>query len=324
MRVAVLGAAGGIGQPLSLLLKLQLPSGSTLLLYDLANVKGVAADLSHVDSNVKVEWAQGALPPKPRDPELLKLLKNVDVVVICAGIARKPGMSRDDLFNVNAGIVLDLVTSAASVSNDASYAIITNPVNSTVPIAAEGLKKMGKYNKNKLFGVTTLDVLRATQFINERRNPVIVPSVPVIGGHSGSTIIPLFSQLPGTPIPAQEAAKMFVRVQDAGTEVVNAKAGAGSATLSMAAAGARFALNLVSALRGDSNPIVYTYVDTDGAYGTNLASYFAVPVALGKQGVAARLPIGKLSAEEEKALGTGLKDLKANIEAGIKYAKSKL
>jgi len=322
MRVAVLGATGGIGQSLALLLKLQLPAGSTLLLYDLVGVKGVAADLSHVDTQVDIEWAQGTLPPKPKCPELARLMKNADVVVICAGIARKPGMTRDDLFSTNAGVVLDLVTTTASVSPDACYCIITNPVNSTVPIAAEGLKKMGKYNKNKLFGVTTLDILRATRFINEKRQPVLVQSVPVIGGHSGSTIVPLFSQLPGVPIPADQSAKMLVRVQDAGTEVVNAKEGKGSATLSMAAAGARFALSVVAGLRGDANPIVYTYVDTDGGnYGSR---YLAIPVALGKQGIAARLPIGQMSTPEQTAFATALKDLQANIAEGDKYVKSKL
>ncbi|MCX2957257.1 MAG: malate dehydrogenase, partial [Candidatus Regiella insecticola] len=70
--------------------------------------------------------------------------------------ARKQGMERDDLFNVNAGIVKNLVEQIAKTCPKALIGIITNPVNSTVPIAAEVLKKAGVYDKNKLFGITAL------------------------------------------------------------------------------------------------------------------------------------------------------------------------
>ena len=97
--VAVLGAAGGIGQPLSLLLK-QSPLVSALHLYDVANVAGVAADLSHVNSNAVVRGFHGPT-------ELSAALAGADLVVIPAGVPRKPGMTRDDLFAINAGIVRD-------------------------------------------------------------------------------------------------------------------------------------------------------------------------------------------------------------------------
>ncbi len=69
--------------------------------------------------------------------------------------------------------------------------IISNPVNSTVPIAAEILKSMGVYDKNKLFGVTTLDVVRASTFVAEVIGDLsLAPkvTVPVVGGHSGVTV----------------------------------------------------------------------------------------------------------------------------------------
>ncbi|KNH08154.1 glycosomal malate dehydrogenase [Perkinsela sp. CCAP 1560/4] len=325
MRVAVLGASGGIGQSLALLLKLKLPHESTLLLYDLANVHGVAADLSHIDTNVYVEWAQGSLPPKPNDPELKRLLSKggVDVVVICAGVPRKPGMTRDDLFKVNAGIIMDLVkTSVSGLQESPCFLIVTNPVNSTVPIAAETLKSVGKYNKNKLFGVTMLDGLRATRFINEKRVPLLVDSVPVIGGHSGSTIVPLFSQIHGDlGLNVSEWESLVKRVQEAGTEVVNAKAGKGSATLSMAEAGARFALYIVSALSGASNPILYAYVDTDG---THQLPYLAMPVAVSKSGIARRLPIGKMNPMEQKLFEVANRDIQTNIHSGVAFVRSKI
>lgn len=92
-------------------------------------------------------------------------LEGADLVLIPAGVPRKPGMTRDDLFNINAGIVKTLVEGVTKSCPKAVLAIISNPVNSTVPIAAEVLKKAGVYDPKRLFGVTTLDVVRANTFV---------------------------------------------------------------------------------------------------------------------------------------------------------------
>ena len=78
-------------------------------------------------------------------------------------------MTRDDLFNVNASVVKKLTESIAKNCPKALVAIITNPVNSTVAIAAETLKKAGVYDPKRLFGVTTLDVTRARTFVAEKK-----------------------------------------------------------------------------------------------------------------------------------------------------------
>lgn len=113
-------------------------------------------------------------------------------------------MTRDDLFKVNAGIVKTLVEGIAEYSPKAFVLIISNPVNSTVPIAAEVLKSKGVFDPKRLFGVTTLDVVRAETFTQEfsgQKDPS-KNYIPVIGGHSGETIVPLFSQAkPGFNIP---------------------------------------------------------------------------------------------------------------------------
>ncbi|KAG0315522.1 Malate dehydrogenase, cytoplasmic, partial [Dissophora globulifera] len=150
-KVAVLGAAGGIGQPLSLLLK-QSSLISHLSLYDIVNTPGVAADLSHINSNSKVT---GHVPD---NNGLKEALTGCDVVVIPAGVPRKPGMTRDDLFNTNASIVRDLAVACAEHCPKAHILVIANPVNSTVPIVAEVFKKAGVFDPKRLFGVTTLDV----------------------------------------------------------------------------------------------------------------------------------------------------------------------
>ena len=116
-------------------------------------------------------------------------------------------MTRDDLFKINAGIVRDLVKGVAEHCPKAFVLIISNPVNSTVPIAAEVLKAAGVFDPKKLFGVTTLDVVRAETFvatISGAKDPSKA-TIPVTGGHSGETIVPLFSQAkPKVEIPANE------------------------------------------------------------------------------------------------------------------------
>lgn len=176
-KVAVLGASGGIGQPLALLLKLD-PKVSELSLFDVVRTPGVAADISHCCTPAKVTGHVGM-------EEINNALTGCKVVVIPAGVPRKPGMTRDDLFNTNASIVQGLAEACAKSCPDAMFLVISNPVNSTVPIFAETLKKHGVYNPRKLFGVTTLDVVRANTFVSEnqgkRRTAVCLPVVRVHG-----------------------------------------------------------------------------------------------------------------------------------------------
>lgn len=311
MKVAVLGAAGGIGQALALLLKTQLPAGSELSLYDIAPVTpGVAVDLSHIPTAVKIQGFSGE--------DATPALVGADVVLISAGVARKPGMDRSDLFNVNAGIVRNLIQQVAVTCPKACIGIITNPVNTTVAIAAEVLKKAGVYDKNKLFGVTTLDIIRSNTFVAELKGkqPTEI-EVPVIGGHSGVTILPLLSQIPGVNFTEQEVADLTKRIQNAGTEVVEAKAGGGSATLSMGQAAARFGLSLVRALQGESNVVECAYVEGNGEY----ARFFSQPLLLGKNGIAEYKAIGSLSAYEQSALTDMLDTLKADIKLGEEFVK---
>lgn len=312
-KVVVAGAAGGIGQPLALLLK-QNKLVTRLALYDIAPVTpGVAVDLSHMDTASKVSGHQGP-------DHLGDAIKGSDVVVIPAGVPRKPGMTRDDLFNTNASIVRDIAASIAKNSPKAIVAIITNPVNSMVPIASEVLKKAGVYDANRVLGVTTLDVVRAAAFIGEINgvDPQSV-SIPVIGGHSGVTIIPVLSQSKPA-VKLSEQAKIDAltqRIQEAGTEVVKAKAGGGSATLSMAYAGARLVGSVLRGLNGESNVVECAYIKSS----LTEASYFANPVVLGKNGVEKNLGFGALNDYEKKLLQAAIPELQKNIKTGEEFAQ---
>ncbi|KAK9088978.1 hypothetical protein Scep_028060 [Stephania cephalantha] len=310
-KIAVLGAAGGIGQPLALLMKLN-PLVSHLSLYDIAGTPGVAADVSHVNTRSEVKGYVG-------EDQLGAALEGCDVVIIPAGVPRKPGMTRDDLFNINAGIVKTLCTAIAKYCPNALVNMISNPVNSTVPIAAEVFKKAGTYNEKKLFGVTTLDVVRAkTFYAGKAKVPVSEVDVPVVGGHAGITILPLFSQAKpqGINLSDEDMKALTKRTQDGGTEVVEAKAGKGSATLSMAYAGSIFADACLKGLNGVPDVVECSFVQSAV---TDLP-FFASKVRLGKDGVEEVLGLGSLSDFEKEGLEKLKPELKASIEKGIKFA----
>ncbi|RLN34334.1 malate dehydrogenase, chloroplastic-like [Panicum miliaceum] len=313
-KVAILGAAGGIGEPLSLLIKMS-PLVSALRLYDIANVNGVAADISHCNTPVEVAGFTGK-------EELAGSLAGADVVVIPAGVPRKPGMTLDDLFSVNAGIVKELVEAVADHAPGALIHIISNPVNSTVPVAAEVLKRKGAYDPRKLFGVTTLDVVRANAFVAATKGlPLADVDVPVVGGHAGTTILPLLSKArPKAAFTDAEVEELTARIQNAGTEVVEAKAGAGSETLSMAYAAARFLEASLRGLDGDADVYECAYVQSQVV---PELPFFASRVKLGREGVEEVVgsELRGLSEYEARALEALKPQLKASIDKGIAYVQ---
>jgi NAD-dependent malate dehydrogenase len=214
------------------------------------------------------------------------------------------------------GIVKTLVEGCADYCPDAVLAIISNPVNSTVPIAAEVLKKKGVYNPKKVCGVTTLDVCRANTFVGKAmgKDPSEV-DVTVIGGHAGITILPLFSQVPGFSPSDADREALTVRTQFGGDEVVQAKAGAGSATLSMAYAGFLFTEQVLKAMKGE-NVVQCAFVESS----LTSAKYFASPCKFGPNGVEEVLPFGEISAYEQGWLDKMLPDLQKQIAKGEEFA----
>lgn len=311
MKVALLGASGGIGQPMALLMKLN-PLVSHLALYDIVHTPGVAADVSHCSTPAQVS---GHLGPQ----QLKDALEGSHVAVIPAGVPRKPGMTRDDLFNTNASIVRDLVHACGKYCPKAIMLIITNPVNSTVAIASEVLKLQGVYDPKRVIGVTTLDIVRANTFIAQAKGlDVSQVSCPVVGGHAGATIVPLISQCtPPVSFPQEERAALVSRIQNAGTEVVEAKAGAGSATLSMAFAGERFTSSVLQALSGETGIVECGFVRSDETD----AKYFSTPLLLGKEGVEKVLGLGKMIESEVNAVKQGLPELQKSIKKGEEFVE---
>ena len=317
-KVALLGASGGIGQPLALLLKTS-AMVSDLALYDIKQAAvpsvGVAADVSHISTASKVSAFAG-------DEELEACLKGASVTIITAGVPRKPGMSRDDLFAINAKIVKGLAEATAKYAPKSMVLIITNPVNSTVPIVCEVFKQAGVFDWRKIVGVTTLDCVRASTFVAEiaGTNPIYT-TVPVVGGHAAETILPLISQTdPMVNLTQPQIEALDKRIQEAGTEVVEAKGGAGSATLSMAYAAKKFAEACLLGLSGVKQ-VECCFFNSESV-GIDMP-YFAAKAELGPMGIMQMVPLGKLSAYESQRLEQAKKKLKSDIAAGVEFANKK-
>jgi len=320
LKVCVCGGAGGIGQPLSMLMSMD-SNVSELCVFDL-NIAmvppaGVAADLSHIESKADVKGYVMEVGKNPID-FLEECLTGCNLVLVPAGLPRKPGQTRDDLFKVNAGIAKGIVEACAKFCPDAILALIVNPVNSIVPAMAELYAKKG-LNPLNIVGVTTLDCVRANKFVGQAKgkNPNFI-RIPVVGGHAGTTILPLFSQdKTAASIDAADIPALDKKVQDAGTVVVEAKGGKGSATLSMAYAGARLGSSVLAGLQGRRRTEC-AYVKSD-LYED--MPYFTSKVVFGEKGVTKVLPLGELSDYEKTRLEEVKTQLKTEIETGTNYAK---
>jgi len=127
--------------------------------------------------------------------------------------------------------------------------------------------------------------------------------------------LPLLSQVPGAKFSDADVAALTHRIQFGGDEVVKAKDGAGSATLSMAYAGQVFTSRLLSAIAGEKNVIECTFVENN----LTKAPFFSTPVRLGPNGVEEVIPFGKLSAAEQKTLDDMMPDLIAQAKKGVEF-----
>lgn len=322
-KVCVCGGAGGIGQPLSLLMA-QNPHVSELCVYDLTvaavPAAGVAADLAHLEKKCKVKGYAIDKDDKPVD-KLQECLTGCHLVLVPAGLPRKPGMTRADLLGINIGIAKNIVDACAKFCPEAILGLIVNPVNSVVPAMCEVYKQQG-LDPRKICGVTSLDIVRANKFVHELTGvPVEQIDVPVVGGHAGTTILPLFSQVPAAQsIPADQIPALDKHVQDAGTDVVQAKNGKGSATLSMAYAGAKFGNAVLCGLAGiDTTECAYVIQDSSSKV---QLPFFSSKVTFGMQGVKKVHDIGTLNAYEQERLKECVAALKEEIEAGLAGVRS--
>lgn len=268
-------------------------------------MKGIATDLSHICTAAAVESYD--------EMNLSHALNNAAIVVVSAGMPRKPGTCTDQLLLDNAKVATVLAKEISKSCPDALLAFITSPVNMIVPIVAKQLMEEDAYDPGRLFGVTTLDVVRAKTIIGESIgvDPLQV-SIPVVGGRGGETTLPLVSQshpkFNGTPV---ERVEVVQRIQEAGIQVAKIKA----ITLSMAYAGANFVNSLLRALNNEKNVIECAFVQSD----VSEAQFLASPVLLGPKGIEENLGLPDLDEFEEDALHQIVKTLTKDIDQGLKF-----
>jgi malate dehydrogenase len=205
-----------------------------------------------------------------------------DIVVVTSGLARQPGMSRDDLLAKNAGIVRAVVREAASRSPDAVLIVVTNPLDAMCHVA---MTESG-FPRERVLGMAgILDSARFRTFIAwELGVSVRDTHAFVLGGH-GDTMVPLprYSTVAGIPItellPAERIQELVQRTRDGGAEVV-ALLKSGSAYYAPAAAVAE----MVDAILGDRNRVLPCAVHLQGEYGVE-GLFVGVPCVLGEGGL---------------------------------------
>lgn len=221
-----------------------------------------------------------------------------DVVIITAGIPRKPGMSRDDLLNTNAGIMKSVTEQVAKYSPNACLIIVSNPLDAMCHVAFEA----SGFPKNRVMGMAgVLDSARFRTFIAMELD-VSVENVHacVLGGH-GDTMVPLprYSTVAGIPItellPEAKIEELVKRTRNGGAEIVGLLK-SGSAYYAPASA----AVEMAESILKDKKKILPSAVLLEGEYGIN-GLFIGVPVKLGKNGVEAVLEIA-LAPEEDAAL----------------------
>jgi malate dehydrogenase len=221
-----------------------------------------------------------------------------DIVVITAGIARKPGMSRDDLLNTNAKIMADVVAKVTATSPDCILIIVSNPLDAM----AQAAFKHSGFPRERVIGMAgVLDSARFRTFIaDELKVSVENVTAFVLGGH-GDTMVPLprYSTVAGIPIteliePARLEA-LVQRTRDGGAEIVKYLK-TGSAYYAPAAA----AIEMVEAILKDKKKILPCAAYLTGEYGID-GLYVGVPCKLGAAGLEQIIEI-KLSADEQAAL----------------------
>jgi len=240
------------------------------------------------------------------------ITKDSDVVLMTAGLARKPGMSRDDLLAKNAQIVRTCIESAYQYSPNAIFIVVSNPVDAMTQLTHQILSEKG-VPANKIIGMAgVLDSSRMAFFIAEALQVSIRNVQPcVLGGH-GDDMVPVarYTTVAGIPLPellpADQVQAIMERTQKGGIEIVNYLQ-TGSAFYAPASS----SVEMIDAIINDKKQILTSSCYLTGQYGIN-GVYVGVPAKLGANGIEQILEL-KLSADELAALQASANSVKTNV-----------
>lgn len=233
-----------------------------------------------------------------------------DIVVITAGIPRKPGMSRDDLLNTNAGIIKSVTEQVAAKSPNSILIVVSNPLDVMVYVA----QKVSGFPRNRVIGMAgVLDTARFRLFIAMELNVSVEDvSACVLGGHGDSMVpLPRYTSVAGIPLtdllPADRIEALVSRARNGGLEIVNFLK-TGSAYYAPSSA----AVQMVESIVKDKKRILPCAVMLNGEYGIK-DTVVGVPVKLGRNGMEQIMEI-KLTAEESAALKKSADEVKLNMD----------
>lgn len=268
-----------------------IPQGKGLDMYEATPITGV--DVKVIGTNGYEETA------------------NSDIVIITAGVARKPGMSREDLLNTNFGIVKEATLKSIEKSPNAIIIVVTNPLD----VMAYTAWKVSGFERHRVIGMAgVLDTARFRTFIAMELN-VSVEDVYafVLGGH-GDDMVPLvrYTTVAGIPIsellPKEKIEQLVKRTREGGAEIVSYLK-TGSAYYAPSAA----IVEMVESIVKDKKRILPCSVLLQGEYGLNDV-FVGVPVKLGKKGVEEIIEL-KLTDEEKQALHASASRVKKIIDS---------
>ncbi|KAJ0176740.1 hypothetical protein K1T71_007919 [Dendrolimus kikuchii] len=282
MKVTICGAAGCTGQPLALLLK-QCPLLDEIALYDICATCGYGMELSHVDTKCKVSSFSGR-------HMLCDALKSAKVVVVVA-------RNQKDTFEYSAPVITEIALQICNTCPTAITIIATEPVESMVPLVGEIQRLRGVYNPRTLLGCVELNCVRAnTALADFLKVPPEAVRVPVIGGATPNTMVPVLSAAVHPCTMSQEQIECVTSCIMSGTEAVCAAKGscAETACLAGAYAIARNTINVLKGLQGKKKVIQCAYVDNLGTCAPD-CQFFASEVVLGPSGVEQNLGVPELS-----------------------------
>jgi malate dehydrogenase len=234
-----------------------------------------------------------------------------DIIIITAGIPRKPGMSRDDLVSTNAGIMKNVVEQVAKLSPESVLIIVSNPLDAMCHVAYEA----SGFPKNRVMGMAgVLDSARFRAFISMELDVSVENTHAfVLGGH-GDTMVPLprYSTVAGIPItellPKDRIDALVERTANGGAEIVSLLK-TGSAYYAPASA----AVEMAESILKDKKKILPCAAYLEGEYGID-GLFIGVPVKLGGSGIEEVIQI-KLTDEEETALRKSADAVKELVES---------
>lgn len=293
-KIALVGS-GNIGGTLAHLAMLK--NLGDVVLFDIAEgiPQGKALDISQ-------SCAVEAASIKIEGSNKYEAIKGSDVVIVTAGVPRKPGMSRDDLININTGVIKNVAENIKQYCPNAFVIVVTNPLDVMVWV----MQKVSGLPANKVVGMAgVLDTSRFRHFLAEEFNVSIKDvNAFVLGGH-GDTMVPLvrYSTIAGIPVPdmvkmgwstQEKIDKIVQRTRDGGAEIVGLLK-TGSAFYAPAAS----AIDMAESYLFDQRRVLPCAANLNGQYGLK-DIYVGVPVVIGKNGVEKIIEIELNDAEKQE------------------------